>query len=308
VKRRKQKRSKTFAISFILVISVLVGGSLVLIYFVTQPTVNHLPSTLPTYSAGWASYAPSSALQFTFRNYTALRALNSTALANGTFIATQTPVASLPFSAVRTFVTVVFSTPNATVDIAFVDPSEFSVFYGIFQSRGPAPIIEGDARLYVTQVAGSQSGTGGYTAGWLVAIPSSNAIGFSEGTGAARTAIESVLAVRNGSVPTILTRTDVTQMFYIAGGADTHIAFTVQNFPGLVSSGQMTLQVVDDYLSTARTSYIVKFNSTNIALAQYDFVKNEYPTSQYFAIYDQYVLSQKTQSLSELSIAVQSVG
>ena len=43
-------------------------------------------------------------------------------------------------------------------------------------------------------------------------------------------------------------------------------------------------------------------------MSQFDFVKAEYFTGQYFAIYDQYVLALKSQPESALFGAVQSVG
>jgi hypothetical protein len=304
VKRRKQARSRLFLASFVVVFSLLVGGAIILAYLTTRPVVFHIPSTLPAYGTLWSSYAPAQALQFTFRNYTAIRTLNSSLYARGTLFTTLAPAYSLNTEDVSSLISVVFSEPNATVDIAFVSPSSFMSFSGLLQSSGLKPSVEGGAKLYFTQLVG----TNGFVSGWLLTIPSTNAIGFSEGISSARTVIGEVLGVGNGTVRSIFSRTDVTQMFYATGGPNGHLAFTVENFPGLVNTGEMTLQTVDYNQSMVRSSYLVKFDSPDRAISQFDFVKQEYFASQYFAIYDQYVLAQKTQPLSALFEAVQSVG
>ena len=98
-------------------------------------------------------------------------------------------------------------------------------------------------------------------------------------------------------------------MFYIDGGPNDHLAFTIQNFPGLVSTGEMTVQFADLNQSMVKSSAIVKFGSSDTALSQFDFTKQEYQfTYQYFAIYDQYVLAQKTQPVANLFGAIQNIG
>ena len=305
MKRRKQPKSRVFLISFVAVLVLLVGGAITLTYLSTVPVVHHLPGTLPVYNPFWAGFAPSDSLQFTFRNYTAVRMLNSSLYTNGTLFTSISPAFSLPVAEIGSLISVVFLQPNATVDIALVSPVIFSSVHSIRTSNGPTPLVQGDAKLYFTQIVGSS----GFVSGWILSIPSVNAIGFSQGVTPARTVIEDVLAVRNGTLESVFARTDVTQMFYVDGGPNNHLAFTIENFPGLVSTGQMTLQFADYNQSMVRSSAIVKFSSSETALSQFDFDKQQYQfTYDYFTIYDQYVLAQRTQPVADLFGAIQNIG
>jgi len=304
MRRRRQPRTRIFLASFVVVFALLVGAGFFVAYLTTQPVVRHLPPTVPAYRSALTLYAPADALQFTFRNYTAVRALNSSLYTQGSLFTALTPAYTLHVADVGSLISVVFSEPNATVDVALVSPSVFASFYSLVGTSGPSPVVEGGARLYFTQIVG----TSGFVSGWLLAIPSRDAIGFSQGASSARTVIERVLGVGNGTVPSLFSRTDADQMFYVLGGPDRHLAFTFENFPGLVSTGEITLQTVDLNRSMVQSSYLVKFADPETALSQFDFVKAEYFTGQYFAVYDQYVLALKAQPLSGLFGAVQSVG
>src|SRR2546428_13514355 len=109
--RKGKKNSRVFRVSFVVVLVSLFGAGGTLYYLAGLPVIKHLPQNLPRYSASWSRYVPDTAYEVIFRNYTAARALNSTAFSAGTLLEVTSPMFRIPLSSAHGLLTVVFSSP-----------------------------------------------------------------------------------------------------------------------------------------------------------------------------------------------------
>jgi hypothetical protein len=213
------------------------------------------------------------------------------------------PKLELKNSEIKSVISIVFASPNVTLDIAFVGQTTFDRFSRTLAEQGELPVNVGDSTLYEVRVNPGPN----IQLGWLAVIPRDHAIAFSAGTGSARTAITESLSVLNGGSPSILTRKDVNQMLYTVGGAAGHLGIQVQNFPGVVRTGEMTLVSVDATGGSAQVSYVVKFADSQTASSQYGAMKSAFLSSHQFTIYGNYVKAVEYQPISAVEGAVRLV-
>jgi hypothetical protein len=303
MKRRRRKKSLTFLVSFVAVVVVLMVAAISAYFQSELPTIRHIPDAIPSYSASWAKYAPESAYLVTFRNYTAVRTYNSSAFSLGNLIQLASPLYAVQFTKVEALLTLGFSKPNATLDIAFVNTTTVVELQHALQNT-TLTAREGDASLYFVQLVSNQQ----TAIGWLFTIPSDGVVGFSEGGSSARSVIDRVLGARAGTIANTLSSRDIDRMFYIVGGVVSHLAFTFQNFSGIVTTGQKTLVSVDIQNSIVRSSYVVEFNGSDYALSQYGYTKSVYFTANEYVVFDQYILATKYSPITMITAAVRDVG
>jgi hypothetical protein len=300
---RRRRRPRAFAISF--AVTILVLSTLFGVLYLQQfaiPTAP-LPKEIPQYVSLWGNYVPFDAVLTSFQNLTMIRTANSSIPRNAKILDIVTPRVQLNNSEVNSFLSVVLSRPNATADIAFVGSKPFAELAGIASQAVPGSVI-GNAKLYfVTDILTNKS----VASGWMAIIPDDKAIAFSSGQITGKDAISEVLGVRNGSIPSILSRVDIRQMLYIVGGVGGHFSLGIQNFPGVVRSGQMTLISVDSVSPGIAIKYVVGFSDSSAAISQYGAVKSAYLGARTFRVYDSYVLAVDDEPLSALEGAVRLV-
>jgi hypothetical protein len=300
----KSRRSRTFLYSFAITLVIL---SALLIFLYNSPSeiqVRHLPDNIRRYEAFWERYVPSDALLVGFKDFIALRSVNSSLPPNEVLIDMVTPRATLNSEEVNYILTVVLQIPNATVDIAFVKPSSFTKFEQLFAKEGQFPVNVGDSTLYSVRYRFRNT----LELGWTAIIPDDKAIAFARGTASAKEAITESLRVLQGDLPSILSREDINQMLYIAGDSANHLGLQIQNFPGVVRTGEMTLIAIDAIGGSVQISYVIKFSNPEIALSQYQTVKSAHLSARQFAIFDSYVEAIEYQSISSVEEAIKLVG
>jgi hypothetical protein len=299
VKRRR--RGRAFVVSFVLTLAFLSGVVVFTLFY--NPGISNipLPARIPAYQAAWARYAPEGALQVSFYNYSLIRQLNSSTLPQGTALVLVRPNASFSEDSIRALVTVEYALPNESIDVAFLDRSAFQSFSALVSGNSSAGT---QPSLHFVQI--SQSGR--ITAGWLALVPTGGVVEFGTGFSAAQQAINSSLQASNGTINSILQSPDVTQMFYIAGGPDGHVSVGIQNFPGVVRTGQMTLIAVDAVGGQVHVSYVVKFQDDSTARSQLDYMKSSYLSAQTFTEHDQFLQAVETDPFSSLQGDMRLVG
>jgi len=304
LKGRKRRRPRAFAISF--AVTILVLSSLAGVLYLQQFAIPSapLPKEIPQYQSLWGNYVPFDAVLTTFQNLSMIKSFNSSILRNARILDVVAPRVQLNNSELNSLVSMVLRSPNATVEIAFVSTRPFADLAKIASQAVPGIVI-GDAKLYfVTNVLTNRS----VATGWMAIIPDDQAIAFSSGQITGRDAITEVLGVRNGSISSILSRLDIRQMLYIVGGVAPHFSLGIQNFPGVVRSGQMTLISVDAVSPGIAVKYVVGFSDPGTAISQYGAVKRAYLGARTFRVYDSFVLAIDAEPLSALEGAVRVVG
>ncbi len=299
---RKKNNIRLLATSFFVVFIGLFITVGYLYYISSNVPSYHLPETIPQYITVWSKYAPEGILQLTYRNLTLLNQINSSALNVVALFELNSPHINISSSYVDTLMTIVFSRPNATVELAFLRNNS-SFIFDAFKQIKPSR-IQGDVDLYFTQALSNKS----LVKGWAMTIPKERLFAFSEGSSNAYDALSKILLTRNGTISSVLANIDLRKMFYIVGGPNGHLAFTFQNFPGLIRTGNMTLQVVDADTNNAKTYYVVGFVNSDYAMSQLNYFKKQYFTSQFFQVYDNFLLALKLQPLSQVASAFKDVG
>jgi hypothetical protein len=300
---RKRRKNRVFVISFFIVFFGLFGIAGFLYYSSLSIPVYHIPESLPTYNAPWMRYVPANILQITYRNLTSLRTYNGSALNSVPLFELASPHLTIYSDSIDTLMTIVFSRPNSTVEIAFLKKSDASRIFSSF-SKTVVSSVQGDARLYYTQVISNKT----LVKGWVMLLQNDSLFAFSEGSRDAYMSLQLVLQSRNGTIYNFGRDLILRKMLYIVGGASGHLALTFQNFPGLVRTGNETLQVVDSDGFSVKTYYVVGFSNGDYAMSQLDYFKREYFTSQRFSVYDNFLVAIKTEPMSELVAAFRAVG
>lgn len=300
----RRKRSRAFLYSFVITIAALT--SLFGFFYSSSlgPQRSSLPENIPSYDTLWGRYTPSNVLSVSFENLTMLHAINSSLPPEKVILHVISPEILLNNSEVRAIASITLVSPNATVDVAFVRKPTFERFSQLLAKGGQSPTNFGDSTLYEVQV---NPGTNAQP-GWVAVVPRDNAIAFSAGTADARSAIIELLNVLYGDSPSILSRADVTRMLYTVGGGGGHLGIQVQNFPGVVRTGEATLVSVDSVGGSVQVSYVVEFVDSKTAMAQYGAVKSAYLSSRQFTIYDNFVKAVEYQPISAVEGAIRLVG
>ena len=299
---RKRRKPRAVMYSFLVTVAVLGGLTAGLYLTSTQVRVLHLPQTVPTYQDVWGRYVPSDVLLFGFENYTMVRSLNVSFPTFDKVLDLVTPRVSLNSKDVSSFLTIVFQTPNQTLDIAFVKHDAFSTIATLLAASGSETRVGINSLFYVANRAPQ-----GIEFGWLAVLRGDDAIAYAKGTANAKLVIEQSLGVSNGSSISVLTRTDLRQMLYTVDGPSGHLAIGWQNFPGAVRTGEMTLTVVDRVEQSVRTNFVVKFSDPSMAISQYGVVRSTYLSATQFTVYDSYVQVVESNTLKQLVAQVRLV-
>jgi hypothetical protein len=304
--RRKSKRGNV-ALGFVLTVGVLSLLTLVLLESGGPSlTVVRIPSKLPAYSGLLGRYAPSDALQVSFDNLTAIRSINQSVIANQQFFELDQPSVSVETTAVDSRLTVGLSVPNATVTIATLDTTSFATVAAALEGASNAIPTDKVANTTLYAAAGTQANeTQAY---WLTVIPADRALVYSPGANDALQAMQRIIGVYRGTVPSILSNAEVDRMLYAVNGTQGHLALGVQNFAGSVQTGQATVISVDATQSSTVISYVVRFTDADQASGQVGAVKATYISAHQFFRYDELVKAVEVQPISQLKVGVGLVG
>jgi hypothetical protein len=264
----------------------------------------HIPSTFPTYGGIIGSYAPADVQQVSYDDFSGIRAINKSAIANATFLSLKEPKLVLSLAEVNARIGISLSQPNATVQVMFLTSSSFERASLAFNSTSLPYSKVGPSRLF--SVADFSGGTP--TATWLTLIQIDHAVAFSPGAIPAFDALSQVLEVQGRTRSSILSRQDVQRLFYPVDGTANHLAIGIQNFPGAVTTGQMTLVSVDQADIALKISYVVKFMDSGQAQAQAGYVKKVYLGAQEYISYDEFIQVIEAQPTASLREAIALVG
>ncbi len=242
-------------------------------------------------------------MQVSFINYSMIRQLNSSAVPTVSLLDVVRPNISITPDMVHGIVSVTYLQPNESLGMVFMSRSAFAEFGGVV-ARYYGGNLTGSTSLFFVDVNNS----GNITRGWLALVPSDNMVAFAVGFSAAKQVIVSSLDASNGTIANALQRTDLRQALYIVDGITGHVSLGIQNFPGVVRTGEMTTIAVDDVSNTTQVSYVVKFQDSNTAVSQLSYMKSVYGSARVYSQYDQYLKGIEYQPFSQLEGAARLVG
>ena len=267
-------------------------------------TVRHIPQTIPVYSGFIGEFSPMASAQITFNDFAAIRAVNSSAVTESTYLRFAAPALNISSVTILQRLSVVLSQPNATVDVTELDQAAFNAAWMLFSASTLPKTHVGSFVLYnPAEVSSPQP-----KSVWIAMAPSSSVLIASEGALPAFTAVSQVLAVYSNTAPSLLTSPEVRRMLYVVNGTSGHLALAIQNFPGAAASGQSTLITVDKLQSDLAVNYAVSFSDPDVAQAQLAYFRTVYLGSRAFASYDEILLATQSQPTSALLLAVALAG
>ena len=307
--RKKSKRGSV-ALGFVVTVGVLSLFTLVLLESNRGPsvTVEQMPAKIPSYPGFLQQYVPSDALQVSFDNLTAIRAVNQSVITDQQFFELDQPKVSMNTTAINWRLTVGLTVPNATVTIVTLDPGTFSSLAASLAGAGSTNAVPTEKAGNLTLYAAAGTQAGEVQAYWLTVIPGESTLLYSPGGNEALQAVESVLKVYHGGAPSIASQTGVDRMLYTVNGTEDHLALGIQNFPGSVQSGNATVIAVDASQTSALINYVVRFADANQASSQVGAVKSAYISADQFFQYGEMVKAVEAQPISQLKVAVGLVG
>ncbi len=300
--KKKQESKRAFVAGFGITIVALLVLSLGLLYSSPGPTVNHLPSDVPQYTAAWGSYVPSNAQLFGFENYTAIRVYNSSYPTQySTLLNIIDLHVSLKAVAISSALTVSFAAPNESIAFAFVNPEAFANFTDAFANVNYTAVQVGNASMYyVRNFANNQ-----FQFGWIALIPADRGVAFALGNADAKTALQMCLELKPADA--LISRLDVRQMLFLVNGPSRHLAMGIQLFPGVIHDASNTLTVVDVTGGQTVVKRFLEFGTPSTALADYNAVRQSYLSATSFSVYDSFVGATTYEALSAVSGAVRLV-
>ena len=303
--KRRRSRGRFFVISFAITVVVLIG--LVAFLLTANPTFevpNHsIPSSLPAYPVDWARYVPSNILTVSVINYSSIRSLNASAVPSDNLLELTSPRENLTAGMVNALVSVSFTTPNATASLIYMPSAAFTQFAAPVVANSGKSFSSSPSFYYTSTKEGNKS-----QFGWLALVPQDNIVAFAFGASPAQQAINLCLEAANGTAANIMTRTDIHQILYILNGSENHVSLQVQNFPGVVATGKLTVVSVDDVGSSVHVSYVVAFQDATTAQSQEGYMRGSYLSATSFGQYDQYLRATEYEPFSQLQFAVRLVG
>jgi hypothetical protein len=306
---KRKKKSNRVALSFaatIIGISVAVG----LVIALPPPApgnvaIRHIPQSLPAYTGVLGEYAPADAVQVSFNNLTAIRAINASVVSTSEYLAFQDPALSISVSDVRSRLSIVLSKPNVTVNVAFLSQTAFATVSSGFNSSNVPRSRQGNYTFFsAAEVTSSAVPVGT----WVTMKQTDRAFISCTGALDAFDALGRILLVRNGSSSSILDRQDVHRMFFTVNGTAGHLALGIQNYPGAVTSGTMTLISVDNLGRSLALDYTVGFSSSSVAQSQLGYAMKVYLGAFRFTSYDEFVQATEYQPTSALKSAIAQAG
>lgn len=300
--RRKKESKKPLIIGFTVTVLILFSLFFGLIFIRPGVPVSTLPASVPQYTAVWGKYIPDSALLFGFENYTAIRLYNASYPTQYSELLNILDLhLVLRPAAIGSVITVSFAQPNESIAFAFVNRAAFNNFTNAFAQVNYTRVQAGNDSLYY--VRNYQQGQ--TQLGWIALIPADRGIAFAVGNNDAKQALLMCLALKPADA--LISKSSVRQMLYVANGTAGHLALGIQHFPGVLAAANSTLTTVDYSGSRVVINRVLEFNSTRMAVAQYDNVKQSYLNAHQFMVYSSYVLATEFEALSDLSGAVRLV-
>jgi hypothetical protein len=303
--KRTRKKSNRVKVSFAATILVLALGTIVVYSFSFGTPQNSVPSNLPPYSGLVGKYGPAGALQVTFDNFTAIRAVNASAVQNDReLIDLAQPAAKVYYGAVsaQVLVTLLGNQPrvNNSATVALLNRDAFAAVTDAFSGTSLAGIQDGQFGLYNV----TDNSNGRVKHEWFTLVPSDSAVVFSDvGTSAARATVTRILSVWEGQAPSILSQRNVTRMLYSVNGP-AHLALSIQSFTGQVLTSDMGVVAVDAATGRVQLSNVIRFSNSTYAGHQVGEVKAVYRFASDFSQYEECVKAVESLSLADLQQAV----
>ena len=269
-----------------------------------EVSTQSVPGTFPIYSAPWGPFVPAIALQMGFQNFTMIRDSNQSILQGGNVLLNMTaPPAVVENSDVLYHLDVSVAVPNSTYDVLFLKPASYARVS--FQFNVPGQSQDG-GRASLYQITDAYGGTEEIS--WVGLFPNQDAIAFSAGQVAGEQTLDIAFDTVNSTIPQLISFTSIPQLLYTVGGVSGHFAIGIQNFPGLVSTGLLTLVAVDPLQTYTQTSFVVQFASPATATAQVPTMKTDYRASHDFSLYGADVKAVVLTNSSSLEDALLQVG
>ena len=306
MREKKKRSSRRVTLSFaatVLVLTILALAGIALYPVGNGVTTKHVTGTIPSYSGLLGEFAPIDALQVSFNNLTAIRAINSTALPTGTYLTLVDPGMTVSVTSIEQRVSVAMASPNATVDITILAQGAFDDLRSAL-NRSLAPIAKvGPYPIYSTTAIVNKSSVQTL----LAPLEGTRALLASSSVGSAKQAITKAISVFLGTRPSLLSNPDVRSLLYVANGTGGHLGVAIQNFVGVVTTGKMTLITVDDLGSILAINHFVKFANATEAGSQISYFTKVYIGDR-FESYDDILVAIRPQPLSSLVEAVAAVG
>jgi hypothetical protein len=297
---RKKSKKGGLALGFIAAVGILSILTVGLYISGTGIPVVQIPSPLPKYGGLLGKYVPSNALQVSFDNLTAIRAINRSVVSNLSFLSLKEPNVTISTSELSARLAISLTKPNASVEAAFLARDVFRNLAAAFGTTSVPSLQVGNFTLYT--VAGRNASA--LKAYWITLIPKDMAVAYSPGALPALSALEQIIGVYNGSISSILTNQDISRMLYAVNGTRGHLALGIQNFAGVVRSGQATLIAVDAAQQSAQISYVVRFVDSTQAAGQTGAVKKAYLSAHQLVRFDELVKAVEIQPASNLRVAI----
>lgn len=297
--RGKRKQKGSLALGFaatVGVLSILTVGLYLSSSYVPQLPI---PDKLPTYGGVLGRYVPQNFLQVTLDNVSAIRLVNNSFVNNQVFLNLDEPKLSMNSTDVNLRLSIAFSQPNASVNIVLLNPLAFKKATLAFESTTSPSSRNANFTLY-TVIDRTEKTPTGY---WITTLPKDYALAYSAGALPALQVLDNIIGVYNGTAPSILARQDIDRMLYTVDGPS-HLALGIQNFAGVVRTGQVTLIAVDTARQSAYISYVVKFSDSDQASSQVGRVKSVYLSAHQFVVYDELVKAVEIQPVSNLRVAI----
>ncbi len=210
---------------------------------------------------------------------------------------------SINSSEVDSITNVLFQTPNSSLDIIFLTRGAFETVSNSFGTKGEIPTQQGNHTVYFARWAMGKT----FGIGWVTLFPRESILEFAQGSSSAKQAIIKSIDVADGSGASILSRLDVSQTLWIGNGTR-HIAIGIQNFPGVVRTGLMTVIFIDRKGEGLQASYVVKFSDPQIAATHASDVASSYLSAKQLILYDSFVVAVESEPLANLQASIRLVG
>lgn len=304
--KRNRKKNRT-KISFAITILVLAGAAtLVYAFSFTTPSYS-IPADLPPYGGIIGTYAPKDTLQVSLDNFTAIRALNSSAVPNKQLVRLTDPPVTVGLGAVSVRVTVtILNTTlkiNDSATVAVVSGGAFANLSAGFARSSLVPVQQGGFLIF--NVTDTSNGRTKHE--WVALVTADSAVVFSEGKSDALATVGRMLAVRDGTIPSLLTEQEINRMIYSVGGTR-HLALAVRNFPVEVLTSTRGLLAVDVVEGRVQLSHVVGFTTPEQAASNLANMKAVYKFAADFSFYQEFIKADELLAFSNLEGAVNLAG
>ena len=283
--KRARRKSNRVKISFAATILVLALVTVLAYTFSFKVPQYSIPSNLQPYTGLVGMYSPTDALQVTFDNLTAIRAINASAVPDKQLVNLVTPRVKVDIGQVSDQVLVTLLQAGTKVNnsavAAILSQGAFSNMSNALARSGFTPVRYDGFDLYNV----SDHANGRTTGEWMTLVPSDSAVVFSEGTSGAQATVMKMLDVREGKSPSILSFQNVTRMLYPVGGVN-HLALSIQAFPGQVLTSDMGVVAVDDVSGSVQLRSVIRVANSAFASSQVSYVQSSYRNARDFSQYD----------------------